>query len=149
MQGDVLVEEIGEDGEVITPLSELEPAVRKRVLYLKQLQDDYDTKEKEYLREIRKLDQKYAPIYGEEIYPSFIFIFFIIKLGISFVIPASQRFILVISDHLLVFKPCQNPYSGNGAIILALYYCNSLKAVDWVILNSGLWCPWNKYQPVT
>ncbi len=39
--------------------------MQKRIQYLRNLQEDYNEKEKEYERELDELDQKYEKIYGE------------------------------------------------------------------------------------
>ena len=39
--------------------------VQKRIQYLRNLQEEYNDREKEYEKELDELDQKYEKIYGE------------------------------------------------------------------------------------
>lgn len=64
MQENIIIEELHEDGTVMTPMSEFSAPLQRRILYLKELQKEFEGQEDELNKEMKALEQKYAEIYG-------------------------------------------------------------------------------------
>ena len=66
----MVIQELGEDGQVIQAHGfdpkDVNPAVMRRVIYLKKLHDDYLKEAKEFEKEVRKVEQAFNLKFGKE-----------------------------------------------------------------------------------